>query len=147
MTEFLPKSDRFDQKVRQSFAAQGLMQSFQARIDRLAAGTCQISAPIRPETSQQQGYAHAGLTFSLGDSAAGFSALSLMDDDHEVVTAEIKINLISPAVGERLIARGRVIRPGRRLFVVTADVYAESAGQLVHVALLQGTMIPVPTAG
>ncbi len=147
MTQFAPKTEIFDHKVRQSFAAQGLMQSFQAEIVSLVPGSCRIAAPIRPETSQQQGFAHAGLTFSLGDSAAGYSALSLMAEDHEVVTAEMKINLIAPAIGERLIAEGRVIRPGRRLFVVTADVYAENAGQRTHVALLQGSMIPVPVAG
>ena len=60
------------------------------------------------------------------------------------MTSEMRIHLLAPARGDRLIARGRVVRPGRRLLVVTADVYAEAGGTETHVALLTGTMIPVP---
>ena len=129
-------------KVRASFAAQGMMVTLGAKITALDRGTCRIEAPIRADTAQQQGFAHAGLTFAIGDSAAGYAALSLMTVNAEVVTAEMKINLLAPATGKRLIAEGRVIRPGRRLMVVQADVYAIGETQR-HVALLTGTMVPV----
>jgi uncharacterized protein (TIGR00369 family) len=96
---------------------------------------------------QQQGFGHAGLTFSLGDSAAGYAALSLMPADSDVLTAEIKINLLAPAQGDLLIATGRVIKPGRRLMVVGADVHALRDGKLTLIAVLQGTMIPVTASG
>ena len=82
-------------------------------------------------------------TFALGDSAAGYAALSLMEPGAEVLTVEMKVNLIAPAAGTRLIAEGEVVKPGRRLFVVRATVRSEAAdGTLRDVALLQGTMIP-----
>ena len=102
-----------------------------------------IEAPILPGALQQQGAGHAGLAFSIGDSAAGYSALTLMPADREVMTVEMKINLMSPALGQRLLAEGRVIRAGRRIMVVAADIWAETGTARKHVAVLQGTMIPV----
>ena len=66
-----------------------------------------------------------------------------MPADHEVLTTEMKINLLTPADGDLLIARGRVIKAGRRLVIVQADVFALKNGDETHIALLTGTMIPV----
>ena len=130
-------------KITSSFAKQSMMQTFGAVIDEMSDGAIVLSAPIRPIALQQHGFVHAGLTFALGDSAAGYAALTMMADESEVMTAEMKINLLAPAQGERLVARGRVIKPGRRLFVTAADVYAVKDGVETHVAILQGTMVPV----
>ena len=130
-------------RIRNSFDRQTMMRTLGASLSRIAPGEVVITAPILPTSLQQQGAGHAGLTFSIGDSAAGYAALSLMPEDAEVMTVEMKINLMSPALGDRLIAEGRVIRPGRRVMVVAADVWAEADEIRKHVALLQGTMIPV----
>jgi uncharacterized protein (TIGR00369 family) len=130
-------------RIRDSFARQGLMTTFGARIDRLAPGHCTLSAPLGPAVSQQQGAGHAGLTFALGDTAAGYAALGLLPPGAEVMTAEIKINLLRPAIGDRLIARGAVVKAGRRLTVVRAEVSALAADRERLVAVLLGTMVPV----
>ncbi|MDU8910411.1 PaaI family thioesterase [Aestuariicoccus sp. MJ-SS9] len=132
------------ERIHRSFARQSMMATLGASLSGVETGAVTIAAPITGATSQQQGFAHAGLTFSIGDSAAGYSALTLLPEDQEVVTAEIKINFLAPAKGDRLIARGRVIKPGRRLIVVTAEVFAENAGTETQVAVLMGTMVPVP---
>ena len=131
------------ERIRASFAAQTLMRTFGAELTALAPGTCTIAAPILPGARQQQGFGHAGLTFALGDTAAGYAALSLMPEGAEVLTVEMKINLIAPAAGDRLVATGRVLKAGRRLTVVTAEVVAETGDARRTVAVLQGTMIPV----
>ncbi|MEO0746452.1 MAG: PaaI family thioesterase [Pseudomonadota bacterium] len=131
-------------RIQASFDRQSMMTTFGAQLDDVAPGTATLSAPILPGSRQQQGFAHAALTFGLGDSAAGYAALTTIPEDQEVVTAEIKINLIAPARGDRLIARGRVIKPGRRLIVVTSEVASVSNGDETLVAILQGTMVPVP---
>ena len=113
------------QRIYDSFAKQGLMATLGARITDVQPGAVAITAPIQAATSQQQGFAHAGLSFSIGDSAAGYSALTLMAPDQEVVTTEMKIHLLAPAVGDLLIARGKVLRAGRRLVVVTADIFSQ----------------------
>lgn len=67
-----------------------------------------------------------------------------MAPEFDVLTAEIKINLLAPARGDLLIATGRVIKPGRRLMIVTAEVVARDGGTDTLIAILQGTMVPVP---
>jgi uncharacterized protein (TIGR00369 family) len=136
-----PRNPGFDATVRASFARQGMMRLIGAEIAALAPGRVTLAAPIRPETSQQHGYAHAGLAWTLGDSAAGYSALSLMAPGEDVLTVEMKVNLLAPARGERLVAEGRVIRAGRRLTVVGAEIHAEEGGSRRHVATMLGTMI------
>ncbi len=129
--------------IHDSFARQGLMQTLDARIDLIEPGHVVIAMPITSAMDQQHGFAHAGATFALGDSAAGYAALSMMEAGSEVLTVEMKINLIAPAAGRRLVAEGTVAKPGRRLLVVQATVRAEAEdGSLRDVALLQGTIIP-----
>ena len=141
-----PLDPIIEEKVRNSFANQSMMATVGARLDSVETGKVVVSAPILEGFRQQQDLAHGGLVFSLGDSAAGYAALSVMPVDMEVVTVEMKINLIAPAKGI-LIATGRVVKPGKRLVVVTAEVFARpenGAGPDTQVAALQGTMIPVP---
>ncbi|MEO1788428.1 MAG: PaaI family thioesterase [Pseudomonadota bacterium] len=132
------------QRVETSFAAQGLMATLGATLEALGPGSSRIAAPILPGSRQQQGFAHAGLTFAIGDSAAGYAALTTMPEGFEVVTAEMKINLLAPGLGDRLVAEGRVLKPGKRLIVTQADVYADKGGTRRHIATLLGTMVPVP---
>jgi len=137
-------SPQTEKKIKSSFAAQAMMATLGARLTHISKGKVEISAPILPGSLQQHGFAHAALTFAIGDSAAGYAALSIMSGDHEVLTSEMKIHLLSPARGDLLVARGRVIKPGRRLVIVQADVHARTGRDEVHVALLTGTMVPVP---
>ncbi|MEP5730595.1 MAG: PaaI family thioesterase [Sulfitobacter sp.] len=131
-------------RIYDSFAAQSMMTTLGAQVAHVETGLVRISAPISPGARQQKGYGHAGLTFSIGDSAAGYAALTMLPLDRDVVTAEIKINLLAPAQGDRLIATGRVIKPGKRLCVVTSEVHAERDGVQTLIAILQGTIVPVP---
>lgn len=139
MTELSPN---VADKIRISFEKQAFMTSVGATLSDLGPGICTIKAPVSDAFAQQHGFAHAGLTFALGDSAAGYAALTVMPDDAEVLTIEMKINLLAPANGS-LVATGRVLKPGHRLIVVQADVHAYIGETEKHVAALQGTMIPV----
>ncbi len=138
--------ERIRQKIRDSFARQSMMETLGATLGPIEAGHVEITAPISDHTRQQHGFAHAGLTFAIGDSAAGYSALTVIPEDQEVVTSEMKIHLLAPARGTALIARGKVIKGGKRLVIVTADVFAVHDGTETHVAMMSGTMVPVPAA-
>ena len=133
-------------QVHDSFAKQALMATFAAEITALSPGKLEITAPILPLAHQQHGVGHAGLTFALADTAGGYAALTLMPEGREVMTVEAKINLLAPARGEKLIARAEVVRAGRRLSVVRADVFAMEDGVETCIAVLQGTMIAVEPA-
>lgn len=135
-----PGPDPAAARIAGSFARQGLMRTLGATLERVGDGEAVIAAPLTAAVSQHHGYGHAGLTFALGDTAAGYAALTAMPEGAEVLTVEMKINLTAPATGERLVATGRVARAGRRVVIVTAEVVAEPSGRTV--ALLQGTMLP-----
>ena len=135
---------KISERVTRSFESQSMMKTLGARIHKIEKGKVVIEAPLLPSTLQQQGYVHAGLTFSIGDSAAGYSALTLMPEDQEVMTAEIKINLLAPADGDLMRAEGRVVKHGKKLVVVTSEIHALKDGKKKLIAIMQGTMIPVP---
>ncbi|QFT97037.1 hypothetical protein FIU85_06965 [Roseovarius sp. THAF8] len=136
-------SAQIENRIRESFARQSMMQTLGATLTGIAKGKVEITAPILEGSRQQQGVAHAGLTFAIGDSAAGYSALTLIPEGMEVMTTEMKINLLAPGAGDHLLARGRVIKPGRRLMVVQSDIFAVTDGAERHIAMMVGTMIPV----
>jgi uncharacterized protein (TIGR00369 family) len=127
------------QRIYQSFERQTMMQTLGAQLGEVRAGYVEIIAPILPGSLQQHGYAHAALIFAIGDSAAGYAALSVMGEEFEVLTAEMKINLLAPGRDGPLRAVGNVEKSGRRLIIVRADVFDGE----VKVALMQGTMVPV----
>ncbi len=129
------------ERVRASFARQGLMGHLGAELGEVGEGTCEISCRPRPELSQQHGYVHAGVVAAIADSAAGYAALTLAPPGSEVLTVEFKLNLLAPADGDLLIARGRVVRAGRTLTVCEASVGALRAGAEVQCAIALATMI------
>ncbi len=113
MTTFAPQDSNFEARVRMSFARQRLMETIGAQLTRVSPGEVEIALPFREDLTQQHGYLHAGIVTSIVDSACGYAALSLTPAGAEVLSVEYKINLLSPARGERMIARGRVVRRGR----------------------------------
>jgi uncharacterized protein (TIGR00369 family) len=119
------------------------MTTFGASLARVAPGEIEIVLPNRPELAQQHGFMHAGVLATILDSACGYAALTLMPADAAVLSVEFKINLLAPAAGERVVARGRVVRAGRNLSVCQADAFAMQDGKEKHVAAMQGTMMCV----
>ncbi|MEL6599390.1 MAG: PaaI family thioesterase [Pseudomonadota bacterium] len=141
MSTFTPRDPDFEARCRALFDSQGMMQTLGATVRSVAPGSCTLAAPITQAVSQQHGYAHAGLAWTLGDSAGGFAAQTLMTTDQGVLTVEMKINLLAPAIGTELIATGKIIRAGRRLTVTQSDIYAVDGDRQTHVATLLGTMM------
>lgn len=146
MTESTVRNPDFAQVVRDSFARQGLMGHLGAELTGVEPGRVEISAPYRPELTQQHGFFHGGVTTTLADSACGYAALTLMAAGSEVLSVEFKINLLAPAAGERLVARAHVIRSGRTVSVCQADVFGvDGAGAETHCATMVATMMRVET--
>ena len=130
-------------RIHTSFAAQSMMATFGATLVTVEAEHVVITAPILPGSLQQQGFGHAGLTFSIGDSAAGYAALTTLPLDSEVVTAELKINLLAPAKGETFRMVGNVIKPGRTVTVCEGQAYAIEDGHEKLIATMGCTLMAV----
>src|SRR3954464_14300135 len=138
-----PRDASFRSRIGASFAKQGLMSTLGATLGNVSPGLVEIALRPDPAISQQHGFVHAGAVSAIADSAAGYAALSLMPADTGVLTAEFKINLVAPAAGERILARGRVVKAGRTLTLAQAEVFAESGGQEKLIALLTATLMAV----
>jgi uncharacterized protein (TIGR00369 family) len=143
MSDFHPQDPTFQARVQASFAKQGLMRTLGASLVQITPGTVEIALPASPSVSQQHGFVHAGAVAAIADTAAGYAALTLMPAGTGVLTAEYKINLVAPAKGERIIARGRVVKAGRTLTLAQAEVFAESGGGEKLVALLTATLMSI----
>jgi len=126
--KLIPHDAKFAEKTRASFAQQGFMQYLGAEMTVIEPGRCEIGVRFRSELNQQDGYFHGGVSGAIADSASGYAAYSLTPPDTKVLTVEYKLNLVAPALGELLIARGQVIRAGRTLTVCRGDVYVVRDG-------------------
>ena len=127
--------------MRASFARQGAMRLIGAELVAVAPGYCAIALVPRPAIEQQHGYVHAGIVGAIVDSAGGYAGFTLFPADASVLTVEFKLNLLAPAAGDRLVAEGRVIKPGRTLAITQGEVHAERGGKRTLVALMQQTLM------
>jgi uncharacterized protein (TIGR00369 family) len=132
-------------RIYDSFARQGFMTTLGASISHVSDGEVHITLPFSAQLSQQHGYVHAGAIGSILDSACGYAALTRAPADLDVVTAEFKINLLRPAIGDRFVAVGKVQNAGKTLTVCTGEVRAftgsDTTGKVI--ALMQATIANV----
>ena len=140
---FEPSNPDYAGRVRASFARQGAMALFGAELAEVGPGHCEIRLPWREELSQQHGFFHGGVLSAIADSAAGYASFSLMPADASVLTIEFKTNFLSPARGDLLIARGRVVKAGRTLSVAEADTFAVAGDDETLCATLLATLMVV----
>jgi uncharacterized protein (TIGR00369 family) len=119
-------------RIRDNVGRQGFMNHIGAQLSELTRGACTLEVDRRPELLQQHGLFHGGVTAFLVDNATTIAAAA--SRGQPALTAEYKLNLLSPASGERLICRARVIKSGRQVAVVAADVFCVIDGVEKHTA-------------
>jgi uncharacterized protein (TIGR00369 family) len=95
------------------------------RVVHAAPGEVDLELPFDERFTQQHGFLHAGAVAAVLDSACGYAAWAAAEGESDVLTVEYKINLLAPAVGERVVAKGRVVRRGRRLTVCAGEAFAD----------------------
>ena len=138
---FIPAFAGYEARVRESFGRQGAMKLMGAEIAEVAPGYCAIALTPRPELAQQHGYVHAGVVSAIVDSAGGYAGFTLFPEDASILTVEFKLNLVGPAKGDRIVAEGFVVKPGRTLAITRGEVHAEEDGKRTLVALMQQTLM------
>ena len=132
----------FVEEIKESFAKQLVMSLIGASLTGVEPGIVEITLPYRSDLTQQHGYVHAGIITTIADSACGYAAYTLMPPNSDVLAVEFKVNLMRPAQGETFVARAEVLKSGRTLSVVRADVHALTGDdQRELVAIMQGTMM------
>lgn len=136
-----PCDPHYAERVRSSFAKQNVMTVLGARITRLEPGAVDLEMAHDARLTQQDGYLHAGIVTTLVDSAGGYAAFTLMPADASVLSVEFKLNFMAPAKGERYTGKGRVVRAGKTITVVSFEVVAHQGGQETVCATGLATMM------
>ena len=131
----------FAERVSASFARQHAMELIQATMPVIEHGRTEIHLPHWTGVEQQHGFVHGGVVGMIADSAAGYAAMTVVPETASVLTVEFKMNLVAPADGEKLIARGKVVRPGKTLIITQAEVFAVKDGRETLCALMQQTIM------
>lgn len=146
MSRHQPRDPDWQARCLASFERQPIARAFGISLGRLGPGFCEMRMPFHPELTQQHGYFHAGVVATLADNAGGYAAYTLMPAGSEVLAVEFKINLMAPAKGDAMIARGRVQKSGRTLTICTVEVSVVENGVEREVALMQQTCMTVAAA-
>lgn len=136
-----PANARFVEAVQASFQSQNVMHLIRATLPLVEAGRTEIHVPHWDGIEQQHGYVHGGVVGTIADSAGGYAAMTLVPEGASVLTVEYKLNLLAPANGDKLIARGSVVRAGRTLVVTQAEVFAVEGARETLCALMQQTIM------
>jgi uncharacterized protein (TIGR00369 family) len=140
---FKPEDPYFEERARASFDGQRVMHTIGARLVSVRPGESEIELPFRADLTQQHGFLHAGAMTTIVDTACGYAALTLMPPGAAVLSVEFKVNLMAPGKGDGVVARGRVLRPGRTLTTCAGDVFAVSGGDEKLVVTMLATMMTV----
>ena len=143
MSGLLPKSENYEQRVRDSFERQGIMHTIGATLEAIAPGEVAIRFAPQDALSQQLGFVHAGVVATVLDSACGYAAFSLMPENAGVLTIEFKISLLAPAQGDYLVATGRVKKPGRTITFAEGAIHGFTDGQPKLVATMSASMMTI----
>jgi uncharacterized protein (TIGR00369 family) len=133
----------FDRDVRSSFGRQKLMKLFEATLTRVAPGQVEIRMPFKAELTQHHGYLHAAVVTALVDNACGFAAMTISSPGVEILTVEYKVNFLAPAVGDLLVGRGTVKKPGKTFIVCSGEAVMIQEGQERPIATMLATMFRV----
>jgi uncharacterized protein (TIGR00369 family) len=139
-----PRFAGYAERVRANVAAQGFLRHNGVRITAIEPGVVELTIDVGNQHTQRERFVHGGMMATLADSSSGLAAMTLLDEGDNALTVEFKLNFLRPAVGERMVARGRVIRAGRRISVMEADIFAVTGDVETPVAKALVTYATVP---
>ncbi|KAA0683215.1 PaaI family thioesterase [Azospirillum brasilense] len=137
---FEPRDPDWEARCRASFEIQPICKTLGIELTWLEPGFCEMRLPFRADLTQQHGFFHAGMVSTLADNAGGYAGYTLMPAGSEVLAVEFKVNLMSPAKGEVMIARARVLKPGRTLTVTSVEISMLDGGMEKDCAIMQQTL-------
>jgi len=145
MLDFAPKTEKYEEIVREAFKNQGFMHHLGAQLVTVKAGYAELHVPFKEELDQHHGYFHGGVIGSLADVSGGFAGYSLLPEGKAMLTVEYKLNIIAPGAGEYLKGVGRVVKAGRTLTVTEIEVFGVKDGVETQCATAIQTLMAVDT--
>ena len=109
-------------RAREAFASVPYARLLGLELGEITPGAVTIHLDVRDELRQNQGVVHGGAVASLIDTAAAFAVLTQIEINERVTTTDLTIHYLRPASSGRLTAEARIVRGGRRLFVLSVEV-------------------------
>ncbi len=109
-------------RAHEAFAAVPYARLLGLELGEVDRGAVSIHLEVRDDLRQNQGVVHGGAVASLIDTAAAFAVLTQLETNERVTTTDLTIHYLRPASSGRLTARARIVRSGRRLFVLSVEV-------------------------
>jgi uncharacterized protein (TIGR00369 family) len=130
--------------VEQVFRGAPFIGALGVRLVSYGEGWCETTVDIVSTLQQQHGFAHAGVLMTIADHTCGGAAASVVPQEKDVITVENKTSFLRPASGSALICRGQVLRAGKNLIFVEAEVAVERNGERLAVAKTSSTLAVIP---
>lgn len=124
-------------------ASQPFSQFIGAKLVDFDGGVVELEIPVREELLQQNKFVHGGVLSYAADNALTFAGGSALGPN--VLTSEYKINYLKPAIGEKIVARARVVSAGKRQAVCQCDVFSVLEGEETLCATALGTIAAIST--
>ena len=132
----MSKTDQEDsrlERARNAFASVAYAKFLGLELCEVQSGNVTVCLDVREEVTQNQGVVHGGAIASLIDTASAFVILTAIDKTEKVTTTDLTIHYLRPVTTGRMLARARIVRGGRRRFVVNVEV--ENDGALAATAI------------
>lgn len=142
-SKFEARDPNYEQRVRDSFSRQGAMRSMQISIEDIGLGVITLRLPHQQDYTQQHGFMHAGVVSTAMDSACGYAAFTLMNDDAAVLAVEFKADFFAPAQGEYFLMQASVVKSGKTISVSKCDAFAIEGDTKKHIAQMTATIMAV----
>jgi uncharacterized protein (TIGR00369 family) len=119
----------FKTDIEEKLERQEFMKLMGFQVTKIEAGRVEGEMLLEQKHKQHKGFAHGGVIATLADIVAGFAAVSLVPKNHHVVTAEIKVSYFHPGIGDKLLAKGFVLKQGKKINFCEAEVYVVKGDQ------------------
>jgi uncharacterized protein (TIGR00369 family) len=136
-----PANPDFKKRILMHLEKQEFMHHIQFNLYSIEAGKVEGRMDIKEIHKQQAGLVHGGVIATVADIVAGFAAYSLVGVEEKVVTGELKISYLRPAVGEQLLAKGWVLKQGRKINFCEAEVFTVKGEKETLVAKASTSMV------
>ena len=121
--EYMSKNPHFRKDILVKMQSNHFMQHLGFMVTSIEPGCIEGELILQKIHLQQNGFVHGGVTSTLADIVMGFSAFTLVAEGEGTVTSDLKIAYLRPGVGDKIIAKGKVIKPGNLLHYCESDIY------------------------
>jgi len=133
----------FKSRIEKFLERQHFMKLVGFDLNVIEAGRTEGWLDLTQDHQQQTGLVHGGVTATLADIVAGFAAVTVVAEDQHVVTGEIKISYFTPGKGQKLHAKGWVVKQGRKMSFCEAEVWSVDGEERTLIAKASTTMVTI----